>query len=83
MQLFNTNTERRAYWEKINRENSSEKIEEALNSLPTDTTKVLRLHYQQLHTLKEIAPIIQRSISIVRNHHNRGIYLLGQYFHDA
>jgi DNA-directed RNA polymerase specialized sigma24 family protein len=80
MQLFNTNKERRAFWEKITREHSPEKIEEALDILAPDTARVLRLHYQQLYTLTQIVPLINRSISVVRNHHNRGIFRLGQYF---
>lgn len=77
---FKTNKARRAYWQKINTQQDAAEIEKALNTLPADTAHVIRLHFQQGHSLNEIAHLIHRSISIVRNHHNRGIYKLSQYF---
>lgn len=76
---FNSNEERRLYWAQANQEYSARKIEEALATMKPDTANVLRLHYHKGMTLKEIAAHIDRSMTVVRNHHNRGIYLLHRY----
>ncbi|HRQ51025.1 MAG TPA: sigma factor-like helix-turn-helix DNA-binding protein, partial [Agriterribacter sp.] len=59
---------------------STEELEKALNMLKPDTRKVLCLHYQHHRSLQEITVLISRSITVVRNHHNRGIYKLYRYF---
>lgn len=76
---FNSNEERRLYWAQANQQYPAKKIEEALATMKPDTANVLRLHYHQGMTLKEIGAHINRSMTVVRNHHNRGIYLLHKY----
>jgi DNA-directed RNA polymerase specialized sigma24 family protein len=51
----------------------------ALTMLKPETATVLRLHYAEGKPLKEIGSIIGKSNSTVRNHHNRGIFLVFQY----
>lgn len=77
---FNSNKERKAYWERLIKDYSNAEINKAFDNLKTDTAKVVRLCYQQQYSLKEIAVIMNRSITVIRNHHNRGIYKLYRYF---
>jgi len=51
----------------------------AVRHLPAQTYKVLMLHYGQQKSIKDIAVITGKSVSTVRNHHNRGIFLLRKY----
>lgn len=78
--IFNSNKERRAYWEELHEKYSAFQLEEAFSTLKPDAQKVLRLHYEQGLPIKEIAQQINRSLTVVRNHHNRGIYKLYRYF---
>lgn len=77
---LNTYKERKKCWQEINARVQPDELEKGLSSLHPDTALVLRLHYQQEYSLQEIVPLLGRSISIVRNHHNRGIFQLQQYF---
>lgn len=79
IQKFTSNEERRLYWAQATRQHSAKQIEAALATMKPDTAHVLRLHYYQGLTLKEIGVQINRSMTVVRNHHNRGIYLLHRY----
>ncbi len=77
---FNSNKERRFYWESLNISYSNEEMDKALATLKSDTSKVLQLHYLHKYSLKEIAKLLNRSIAVIRNHHNRGIYKLYRHF---
>lgn len=77
---FDSNAERRAYWDVMIQSYSPAQVEEALDRLPPDTSRVLQLHYLMKYPLKDIAPIINRSMTVVRNHHNRGIVRLFKHF---
>ena len=77
---LNTNKQRKELWETWVSEWPGSSLEQGLNSLHPVTAHVLRLHYQQGHSLKDIASIIGKSMPIVRNHHNRGIFKLNQFF---
>lgn len=80
MKLHN-NKQRRAYWEQLTSEHTPAIIEQALKTLPTDTAQVLRWRYAEGHALKDIVLLLGKSISIVRNHHNLGMFRLFQHFH--
>ncbi len=77
---FNSNKERKVYWERLMKDHPVSEINQALNTLKPDTAKVVKLCYRQQYSLKEIAAIMNRSITVIRNHHNRGIYKLYRYF---
>ena len=51
-------------------------------TIPLETEMVLHLHYRYEKTLKDVALIIGKSISIVYNHHNRGLYMLEKYLNQ-
>lgn len=51
--------------------------------LPPDTLRVLELHYLQQKSLKEICAILNKSMTVVRNHRNRGLFLLKAYYEKA
>jgi DNA-directed RNA polymerase specialized sigma24 family protein len=77
---FDSNTERKAYWELIHSQYTASQLQEAMRTLKPDAQRVLDLHYNQQYSLQEITVLVNRSISVVRNHHNRGIYKLYRYF---
>jgi DNA-directed RNA polymerase specialized sigma24 family protein len=77
---FNSNKERKTYWEMLIEKYNSDEIEKAIAALKPDTARVICLHYRQHYSLKEITTIMNRSITVIRNHHNRGIYKLYRYF---
>jgi DNA-directed RNA polymerase specialized sigma24 family protein len=77
---FNSNKERREYWKLVQTKYSLMEINKAMLTLKPEAAKVLSLHYQQNHSFKDISEIMQKSITIIRNHHNRGIYKLYRYF---
>jgi DNA-directed RNA polymerase specialized sigma24 family protein len=54
-------------------------LRHALTMLKPETATVLRLHYAESKSLKEIGSLIGKSNSTVRNHHNRGIFLVFQW----
>lgn len=78
--LFNSNKERRAFWEEMHKKYSAAQINAALETLKPDSVKVLLLHYSDGHGLPQIAVLMQRSVTVIRDHHNRGIYKLHKYF---
>lgn len=77
---LNSNRERKAYWEELSLRYTEDEVQKALASLEPTTRKVLLLYYAESYSFKEICTMIQRSISIVRNHHNRGFFQLYRYF---
>ncbi len=77
---FNSNKERREYWQLIQTEYPVVELEKALQTLKPDALKVLTLHYHQNYSFNEITIIMQKSITVIRNHHNRGIYKLYRHF---
>lgn len=80
---FNTNKERRQYWEELQARHSKEEMEKAMATLKPDAVRVLRLHYFDGHSFDAITQLMERSITVIRNHHNRGIYKLHQYFNPV
>ncbi len=44
------------------------------------SAKVLSWHYAEGYSFQEITGLLQRSISTVRNYHNRGMFELQQYY---
>ncbi len=50
--------------------------------IPIDTAIVLHLRYRYDKAFKEIGSILGKSISIVYNHHYRGLYLLEKYLNQ-
>lgn len=78
---FDSNAERRAFWVVINEQYSPTQIEAALQRMPPETARVLVLHYLMKYPLKDIAKIINRSMTVVYNHHNRGMVQLYKFFH--
>jgi DNA-directed RNA polymerase specialized sigma24 family protein len=77
---FNSNTERRAYWETMIKKYSPAAIEKALNSLKPEIKQVLILHYTKKYSFIEITCLINRSVTVIRMRHNRGIYKMYRYF---
>ncbi len=51
--------------------------------LPAETLRVLELHYLQQKSMKEICAILNKSMTVVRNHRNRGLFLLKSYYEKA
>ncbi len=84
MQKFaiNTNKQRKAFWEELTKQIPSAELEKALATIDPTDARVLRWHYMDGHRFPQIVTLLNRSISIVRNHHNRGIYYLQEYFQD-
>ena len=77
---FNSNKERREYWGLVQSKYPAIEIVKALRTLKPDAAKVLILHYRQNYSFNEITIIMQKSITVIRNHHNRGIYKLYRHF---
>lgn len=78
---LHNNTERRKYWEWLSREKSAEELDQALNAIHPTSAQVLCWHYRDGHSLEAIQGLLGRSISIVRNQHNRRLFELQRYFH--
>jgi RNA polymerase sigma factor (sigma-70 family) len=55
----------------------------SIQILPPDTARVIQLYYYRKLSLKEICVIMDKSISTVRNHHNRGIFLLKKHLRKS
>lgn len=51
-------------------------MEQALLQIDPLCAKVLAWHYNDQYSFAEITRLLNRSISIVRNHHNSGIFEL-------
>ncbi len=49
---------------------------EKTSGIPLETALVLHLHYRYGQPLKVIAGIMGKSLSVIYNHHHRGVYLL-------
>jgi len=71
------------FWKELAIERGLSEIEKGFCTLKPDSARVLKWHYIEGYSLHEIATLIGKSISTVRNHHNRGIFLLHQYFFGA
>lgn len=78
---LNTNKDRRNFWEAIAVEKGRKVLEEGLSAIGPISAQVLRWHYVDGYSLQEITRMLNRSISTVRNYHNRGIFELQQYCH--
>lgn len=77
---LNSNKKRKEFWQNLIRDEPVSELEKGLNSIDPTSAKVLRWHYTDGHSFRQIEELLNRSISIVRNHHNRGIFELQQYF---
>lgn len=77
---LNTNRDKQAYWDVLQSQVPETVLNEAINSLQADTARVIRLHYGEGRKLTEISTLVGKSISVVRNHQNRGICRLYRYF---
>lgn len=77
---FNNKNELQDWWDEMNKTYSKEEIDQAIATLKPDAQKVIRWHYEHSLPLKDIAPILSRSLTIIRSHQYRGIYLLHKYF---
>jgi DNA-directed RNA polymerase specialized sigma24 family protein len=60
-------------------ENEIDFLLSSIEILPQDTVKVLRLYYHGKLSLKEICVVMNKSITTIRNHHKRGIFLLKRH----
>lgn len=83
MLLLGNNRERKAYWQSLTERYTAAQVEEALQSLPAATARVVRLHHRQGRSLKDIAALTGRSVSTVRNHYTLGMYRMTQYFGEG
>jgi DNA-directed RNA polymerase specialized sigma24 family protein len=64
---------------KANRKDVNEELDfllKAIDSLPPEAAKVIRLHYIGQQPVGEIAAILQQSIDVINNLHIEGICLL-------
>jgi DNA-directed RNA polymerase specialized sigma24 family protein len=52
---------------------------DGINLLPEETARGILLYYQDKKSIQEISLLTGRSQSIVRNHHNRGLFLLRKF----
>jgi DNA-directed RNA polymerase specialized sigma24 family protein len=67
-----------AYWQKVQQRKPAGLLK-AMSLLKPEIATVLRLHYVENKPLKEVGVLIGKSMSTVRNHLNRGIFLIFQY----
>ena len=77
---LNTNKQRDAYWKYICGHYSEEQMAKALATLKADAEKVLDLHYCHQLSFIEIARVMNKSVSVVRNHYITSIFRLYVYF---
>ena len=66
--------------QQIAEEITSEQMKKAISTLPASTEMVIRLRYEQGKSLDEICILLNKSISIIRNHHNRGLFLVQKFY---
>lgn len=59
---------------------ADDEVEKALDMLKPDAKKVLILHYRENLPFSKISELMKRSMTVIRNHHNRGIYKLYRHF---
>jgi RNA polymerase sigma factor (sigma-70 family) len=71
--------DRRDFWDWIRQTYNREILEKALQKLHPVDAMVLRWHYQEDRSLKEVALLLGRSISTARDYNNRGIFKLYLY----
>ena len=76
---LNNNKDRRRFWESLAAATNGAGLQRALASIDPTSAMVLRWYYTQGKSFTEITMLLNRSMSIVRNHHNRGIFQLQQY----
>lgn len=77
---LNTNNDRRKFWESLTAEKDDFILKDALRMIDPVSAKVLTWHYTEGYSFQEITGLLQRSISTVRNYHNRGMFELQQYY---
>lgn len=77
---LNNNRERRHYWEFSIGQFSASTIDTALRALKPEMGEILDLHYRKGYSLLQISTMMGRSISQIRNYHNRGIYRIYRFF---
>ena len=53
-----------------------------LEDLNSTTSQVLGMAYEQGYSLAEISEKIGKSVSVIRNHRNKGIFKLKQHFRE-
>jgi RNA polymerase sigma factor (sigma-70 family) len=76
---LNTYEQKARFWkEKYDSERAA--LGHTLTKLPNMTADIIRMHYLENKTLSEIAKLIGKSISTVRNHHDLGIFKIYQVF---
>lgn len=73
------NQKRRKFWQELVNHFPPDEVEKTLSAIDPISAQVLKWHYNDCHKLSEIVSLLNKSISIVRNHHNRGIFELRQY----
>lgn len=67
-------------WKILVQKVPEERFSLALSSLSESISTVLRMYYSENRSVAEIANDIGKSISVVRNHRNKGIFLLEKEF---
>lgn len=78
---LNTARKKNEYWERIVNDDRKY-LNEAIESLKPETAEVIRLYYFEHKSMLDICLIIDKSISIVRNHYNRGMFLIYHYIEE-
>jgi DNA-directed RNA polymerase specialized sigma24 family protein len=63
------------YWRRMEQERSMA-LKGALDLLRPEMAAVLKLHYWEHKPFKDITSLISKSMSTVRHHHSRGIFLV-------
>jgi DNA-directed RNA polymerase specialized sigma24 family protein len=81
--ILNTNKQRESFWQELVHKTSSEEFRNGLSAIDPISARVLKWHYMEGYSLQEIVQLLGKSISIVRNHHNRGIFELQKYFIES
>lgn len=79
---INNNKERRSFWNKLVAAVPETTLQSVLATFPLPIAQIIKLHYQEGYALKEIASSKKKSISVIRNCRNRGIFLLYQAFSE-
>lgn len=80
---LNTNRQRKLFWQELLETALPDEIEQGLKSINPTSARVLKWRYLEGHDFPAIVSLLGKSISIVRNHHNRGIFELQKYFLDT
>ena len=77
---FNSNKEREVYWAELMIQYTGIELDMAMEELKPDTKLVLCLRFGEGKDFNSIASLMKISITVVRNHHNMGIYKLYRHF---